>query len=303
MALFGLSYGLPPFARRARYMGVGAVLQGRIGLSPAQRYLPQWRGRRPAAGGCEAPAHGGGRALPGVAAWKMKPVTSGGFSDKDTFSRNWLLQSFCDERRPVLEVSDFDKLKFALSAYNDANRQSNRMWSAAALLAVFVFTAQFGAGDRSILGIELNSEYVLPAAVIVLSGLNIAYSVAHVSAYRIAAVYRSIVEESFGKTVPATKDFSWFDLALRAPISNFNRLYPLFLPIERNVGRGPYVLIKTTFDIVYCGFPSFAIAYGLWSLPPNAPLYKLAAFVALLSLFAMLFLMRWVVRWPRVGSD
>lgn len=79
-----------------------------------------------------------------------------------------------------MDVSNFDKLKFALSAYNDANRQSNRMWSAAALLAVFVFTARYSSEDRSILGISLQSEFVLPAAIIVLSGLNIAYSVAHV---------------------------------------------------------------------------------------------------------------------------
>ena len=147
-----------------------------------------------------------------------------------------------------MNVSDFDKLKFALSAYNDGNRQSNRMWSASALFAVFVFTARYSAEDRSILGLSLDSEFALPAAIIVLSGLNIAYSVAHVSVYRIAAVYQSIVREHFGKDVPATKDFSWFDLAQRAPISNFNRLYPLFLPVERNLGRGFYIFFKTVYE-------------------------------------------------------
>ncbi|MEQ8923317.1 MAG: hypothetical protein RIE60_21165 [Roseovarius sp.] len=202
-----------------------------------------------------------------------------------------------------MDVSSFDKLKFALSAYNDANRQSNRMWSAAALLAVFVFTARYNSEDRSILGISLQSEFVLPAAIIVLSGLNIAYSVAHVSAYRIAAVYQSIVREYFGTEVELTKDFSWFDLAQRAPISNFNRLYPLFLPIERNIGRGFYILVKTIFDISFCGFPGFAILFGVVSLPTEAPLFGLVVFLGALSILSTFFLMRWVVRWPRVGVN
>jgi len=202
-----------------------------------------------------------------------------------------------------MNVSDFDKLKFALSAYNDGNRQSNRMWSASALFAVFVFTARYSAEDRSILGLSLDSEFALPAAIIVLSGLNIAYSVAHVSVYRIAAVYQSIVREHFGKDVPATKDFSWFDLAQRAPISNFNRLYPLFLPVERNLGRGFYIFFKTVYDVAFCGFPSFAILFGLVSLPKTAPLFGLVIFLAVLSSLSTLLLMRWVVKWPRIAAD
>lgn len=106
-----------------------------------------------------------------------------------------------------MEVSNFDKLKFALAAYNDANRQSNRMWSAATLLAVVVFTARYSSDDPRIMGIGVPSEFVLPASIIVLSGLNIAYSVAHVSAYRIAAVYQAIVREHFGNEFQLTKDF------------------------------------------------------------------------------------------------
>lgn len=202
-----------------------------------------------------------------------------------------------------MEVSNFDKLKFALAAYNDANRQSNRMWSAATLLAVVVFTTRYSSDDPRIMGIGVPSEFVLPASIIVLSGLNIAYSVAHVSVYRIAAVYQSIVREHFGNDLKLTKDFSWFDLAQRAPISNFNRLYPLFVPIERHVGRQFYGLIKTIFDITFCGFPAFAIVFGILSMPTDAPLVILAIFLATISILSTLLLMRWAVRWPRFGVN
>jgi len=202
-----------------------------------------------------------------------------------------------------MEVSNFDKLKFALAAYNDANRQSNRMWSAATLLAVVVFTARYSSDDPRIMGIGVPSEFVLPASIIVLSGLNIAYSVAHVSAYRIAAVYQAIVREHFGNEFQLTKDFSWFDLAQRAPISNFNRLYPLFLPVERKVGRHFYRLIKTIFDITFCGFPAFAIIFGIFSMPKDAPLFILVIFLATFSILSTSLLMRWAVRWPRLGVN
>jgi hypothetical protein len=202
-----------------------------------------------------------------------------------------------------MDTSPFDQLKFALSAYNDANRQSNKMWSVSALLALFVFTSSVGTDTQRIFGLGLESEYVLPAALILLSGINISYCVAHVSSYRIAVVYRSICDKNFNKETKLTDKFSWFDLAMRAPISNFSRIYPLFVPIERKAGPRFYQFFKTGFDILFCGFPAFSILFGIASLPIESPLYALVLPTGIFSLISTAFLMRWVFRWPKIASD
>jgi len=202
-----------------------------------------------------------------------------------------------------LEISRFDQLKFALAAYNDANRQANRAWAAAALLAVVVLASKIGAGDGSFLGLKLSGDYVLPVATIILSGFNISYAVAHASAYRVAEVYQSIVREHFSKEVPLTSKFSWFDLAMRAPVSSFSRLYPLFVPMERILGKKPYQFFKTAFDLSYTGFPAVSILYSMLTLPKTVPLYSLVLVVGAMALISTAFLLRWVIKWPRLASD
>lgn len=202
-----------------------------------------------------------------------------------------------------LTISPFDQLKFALAAYNDANRQSNRMWSACAIISLFVISFALGSEIDSVFGVKVDSSYALPLTVLILSLVNISYSVCHVSAYRIAAVYQAIVKQHFGQDKWLAGSFTWYDLAQRAPVSNFNRIYPLFLPVERKFGHSVYRSIKILYDLMFCGFPSFVIMIGLANLDHDAPFRLFLIIVGIFSVFSTALLTRWIVKWQSFSSD
>lgn len=201
-----------------------------------------------------------------------------------------------------MNPSNFDNLKFSIDAYNGANQQTNKLWSAAALQSIVVLTATHSPKGLSIFGIPFDNDIVLPMAILVLSGLNIAYSVAHASAYRLGQVYQSIVREHFGTTVAITPEFTWNELALRAPISNFNRLYPLFEPVEKKIGRRRYDICKMSFDVVFCGFPAFIIVLGTIALPRMTLfLYAMLMFIATISVSFTALLINLVKKYPSMS--
>lgn len=202
-----------------------------------------------------------------------------------------------------MEVSKFEQLNFALSAYNDANRQSNSIWAATSVIAIFVVAFSMGSRIDSFLNFPTDGIYTLQFALIALSAVNISYCAAHANAYRIGAVYQSIVRESWGPDLRITNEYTWYDLTQRAPVSNFNRIYPLFMPMEVCLGKTSYRLFKSTYDLVFCGFPSFAIILGLVKLPSNASLYIAVNMIGLLSLTSIMFLARYIFTWPVIASD
>ena len=203
----------------------------------------------------------------------------------------------------MVDITAFDELKFALAAYNDANRQANRMWSACALISLLVISFALGSEVDSIFGIKVSVNYALPISVLILSLLNISYSVFQLNAYRIAAVYQAVVKEKFGKDIPLAGNYTWFDLAQRAPVSSFNRIYPLFMPVERQFGAPFYRIIKIIYDIIFCGFPSTMIIIGLYNLSMIVQFRWLLTIVGLFSIFSTVLLAQNIISWPRSASD
>lgn len=202
-----------------------------------------------------------------------------------------------------MEISRLEELKFALSAYNDANRQVNRLWAAASLLSVIYLSAAVSGDEGAVFGVRVVEGYFFESVLIILSGFNIAYCSAHVGAYRVAALYQELVREKFSSDQIISKNFSWFDLAQRAPVSSFNRTYPLFLPIERALGKSLYRYFKNVYDLAFCCFPSLVILLGLLSLS-NIGFFSILAFLSgVLSLLSTALLIRWVWRWPTLASD
>jgi hypothetical protein len=193
-------------------------------------------------------------------------------------------------------------LKFALSAYNDANRQSNRMWSAAAILAVLVFTSKLSGSDQVMPVLNIKTNENLPFVLIVLCGVNISYSVVHANVYRLAEVYRSIVAHEEFREGRLTKEYMWSDLAYRAPVSNFNRIYPLFMPLDQ-MNKVAYRIFKVSYDVAFCGFPASAIVFGLTSISKDSALFPFIVVISVLSLVSTALLMRSVLRWPWIGSQ
>ena len=197
----------------------------------------------------------------------------------------------------------FDAIKIALSAYNNANRQANRLWVLSATTATLILVSDFHSAAPNPLGMKINPEFVQPLLVILLAGLNIVYCVAHASVYRIGTVYQSIVKEHFRRGQNISPKFSWYDLLQRAPTSNYNRIFPLFAHIEPTIGASAYKIIKKIYDLTFCFFPASALFYGLLTMSTAFPLWLLCITFGTVSIFFSVLLLSVALRWPQTDPD
>jgi len=201
-----------------------------------------------------------------------------------------------------MDASPLERLKFALSAYNRANKQSNRMWIAAAALSALTVSAATGSKIESVFNANFDLDNINNLLLMALSVTNISYCTSHVNVFRIAAVYQSIIKSNLSSEKKIAGEFTWYDLAQRAPASTYNRIYPLLRPIEKNLGKGTYILIKYTIDFIYCFLPASAIVFGIIAFYNPSILYYTTIIVASFSVLCNLFLSRWILKWPKYAA-
>lgn len=197
----------------------------------------------------------------------------------------------------------FDAIKIALSAYNNVNRQANRLWALSAATATLILVSDFHSADPRPLGMKINPEFVQPLLVILLAGTNIVYCVAHASVYRIGTIYQSIINEHFRRGQKLSAKFSWYDLAQRAPISNYNRIYPLVANALSSRDDRAYKIIKKFYDFIFCFFPASALFYGLINLQATPFLLFLSISCGTISIFFSALLLSVALRWPQTDPD
>ena len=186
----------------------------------------------------------------------------------------------------------FEVLKVALMAYNESNKQSNRLWLASSIFSLGVLSFTFDLRIGEAIGLaELDSDVAVLILVILTSITNVSYCVAHANAYRISRVYHSIKDEYFTSEM-ITSQYSWQTFIARIPASNFNRIYPLFSWLDRKINRRIYRIFKILYDAVFCGFPALAIGIGILESDRCQGLYGFSLVFGCISVSFTILLLR-----------
>lgn len=180
-----------------------------------------------------------------------------------------------------------DELKFALAAYDGANSHAMRLWYAASLVSAVILAAENGLHIPSVLITQVPSyKDGLPILVIALAALNLVFVVAQISHYRMAKIYQSMVEQTFSRGEIVSKDFSWRDLALSAPIAGYNRSGQLLSQFGLKEDWTSRRILKFSLDSFFGIFPAIGIFFGLLSIDLNSWLHALFIFFGMVSIFA-----------------
>lgn len=179
-----------------------------------------------------------------------------------------------ENRKPLIASHDLETLKFALEAYNTANTHAMQLWYAAALVSIPIMIQAAGFGEvQAVLDLHLSTTTVLPALLATLSALNLIFVIAQVSHHRMANIYRSIVKTLFADEKMVSADFTWTDLAMRAPIAGYNRIMPLLEGFGMRRGAFSTCLVRMGFNLLFGLSPLGVLLLGLVELPSTAPFY------------------------------
>lgn len=186
----------------------------------------------------------------------------------------------------LIAPDDLETLKFALAAYDTANTHAMRLWYAAALVSIPILIHGAGLGEAPNV---LDMRLTMSALIAILSALNLIFVIAQVSHHRMASVYRSVVKKLFSNNEKVSPEFTWKDLAMRAPVAGHNRIMPLLEAFDLSRGGLSACSIRMGFNLAFGLFPVASLIFGLHKLSPSSPLYVSVSLVGAVSVIIGLF--------------